>query len=75
MSVAEIEKEIVKLSQEELAQIAAWINEYMSDEWDKQMEADAAAGKFDVFEKMIDEARAKGELLPMPHESRSKPTS
>lgn len=41
-TVQEIERAIEKLSEEELAEIRAWI-------WDRDIENDAAAGRFDAL--------------------------
>jgi hypothetical protein len=56
MSVDEIEKAIVKLSAEDRAKLRAWLEEMDADEWDRQIEADVAAGKLD---KLADEAIAE----------------
>jgi hypothetical protein len=55
MSVEELEKAIAKLPSEELARFRAWFEEFMADAWDKQIERDILAGKFD---KLADEALA-----------------
>ncbi len=47
MSVLELEQAISQLSAEELSRFAEWFEEFMADEWDKQIERDVAAGKFD----------------------------
>ena len=50
MNVVEsIEKEIEKLSPKELAEFRQWFHQYDADAWDKQIEADAAAGKLDIL--------------------------
>ncbi len=52
MSVLELEQAISQLPAEELSKFAAWFEEFMADEWDKQIERDVAAGKFDkIFAK------------------------
>jgi hypothetical protein len=45
------EKMVEQLTAEELAQFRKWFAEYDSDQWDEQIEADAAAGKLDALEK------------------------
>jgi len=47
MGVQELETAVRQLSRPELSEFARWFEEYLADEWDRQMEADAAAGKFD----------------------------
>jgi hypothetical protein len=47
MSVQELENAIRQLSPEDFAQLARWIDEFRSDQWDKQIEADIQAGRLD----------------------------
>ena len=42
-----LEREIEKLSAEELAAFRDWFANYDADAWDRQMEADVKAGKLD----------------------------
>lgn len=53
MSMTEIEQAITKLSQEELARFREWFEEYCTEVWDKQIEADAKSGRLD---RLISEA-------------------
>ena len=45
--VETLEREIEKLSAEELAAFREWFANYDADAWDRQMEADVKAGKLD----------------------------
>lgn len=45
--VETLEREVEKLSAEELAAFRDWFAKYDADAWDRQMEADAKAGKLD----------------------------
>ena len=54
MSVEELEKAVSKLPREELARFTAWFQDYLSEAWDRQMEADAETGKLD---ELIDQAK------------------
>ena len=47
MSVSQIESEIVRLAPEELRKLRAWFAEFDMEQWDRQIEADSAAGKLD----------------------------
>jgi hypothetical protein len=47
MSVQELEAAVRRLSPPDLTAFARWFEEYLADEWDRQIEADAAAGKLD----------------------------
>ena len=65
MSVLELEQAISKLPAEELSKFAAWFEEYMADEWDKQIERDMSAGKFDRINAEVDKAFAEGRCKPL----------
>jgi hypothetical protein len=54
--VEELEQDIMTLSPSELASLREWFQLYLADAWDRQIEADAAAGKFD---KLAREALAE----------------
>jgi len=47
--VQKIEQAIKHLSEQQLAEFRRWFAEFDADAWDKQIEADAAAGKLDAF--------------------------
>jgi hypothetical protein len=54
-----LEEEIKKLSPEELTQLREWLLERDAEEWDRQIERDAASGKLDkLFEKSVADHRA-----------------
>lgn len=65
MSVLELEKAISQLPAEELSQFAKWFEEYMADEWDKQIERDVAAGKFDKIFAKVDADIDAGRSTPL----------
>jgi hypothetical protein len=48
MSVQDLETAVTQLSQEELARFSQWFEEYVADKWDRQIEADVRAGRFDA---------------------------
>jgi hypothetical protein len=52
----QIEKSVAELSPEELKAFAAWFEALQADLWDKQIEADAKAGRLD---RLVAEARAE----------------
>ena len=56
-----IQEEIEKLDPEEWAKLYAWMLERDWEEWDRQIEEDAAAGKLDKLVKEAREADARGE--------------
>ena len=47
--VEQIENRIKNLSPEDLAKLRAWFAEFDAQTWDRQIEADSAAGKLDHF--------------------------
>ena len=48
-TVAEIEKAIQKLTPQEIKAVADWLAEFREEMWDRQIDADAKAGKLDKF--------------------------
>ncbi|MGC1307958.1 MAG: hypothetical protein WA885_12070 [Phormidesmis sp.] len=48
-NLTEIESAIHKLSQGEIRQLVDRLQEYLEDEWDKQIAVDAASGKLDAL--------------------------
>jgi hypothetical protein len=55
MTIDKLERAIAELPQEELAKFTAWFEEFLADQWDRQIEADAAAGKLDRLAQEADE--------------------
>jgi len=54
-----LEEEIKKLSPEEMAQLRDWLLERDAEQWDREIERDAASGRLDqVFEKSLADHRA-----------------
>ena len=49
MNLQELQDAVMQLSKEELASFSQWFDEYRSDKWDEQIEADAKAGRFDAM--------------------------
>jgi hypothetical protein len=67
MSLAEIKDAVAGLSQEQLAELTAFILEQDSgDAWDQQMTRDAAAGKLDFLTQEADQARRERTLRDWP---------
>jgi len=48
-TVAEIENAIQKLTPQEIKAVADWLQELREEMWDREIEADAKAGKLDKF--------------------------
>ena len=65
-TVQEIESAISKLKPEEIQAVGTWLDELREQMWDKQIEADAKAGRLD---KLMEEAKRDfegGRCKPLP---------
>jgi flagellar motility protein MotE (MotC chaperone) len=66
MTVLEkIEQQIAALDPKDVRKLGDWLDEYRAELWDKQIEADAKAGKLD---KLVADAKAQaaaGKLRPL----------
>ncbi len=59
MSLAELEKAVVNLSEEERAAFTAWFLEYDMTRWDRQIERDSKSGRLtDLMTRAVEEDRA-----------------
>jgi hypothetical protein len=65
-TVEEIKAAIAKLSLEQKAEIARWFHGWSDDEWDRQVKADAAAGRFGGLLAEVDREIDSGELKDLP---------
>ncbi len=68
-TVVEIKQDILNLPKAEYAELVEWLYELCEgewEEWDRQLEADIAAGRLDFFREQALEAKAKGELRCLP---------
>lgn len=65
MSVQEIQTAITQLPPDELANLIEWIEEYRADAWDRQIEKDVEAGRFDALRQRVREQRQAGQCRPM----------
>lgn len=66
MTLAQIKSAIKQLSEEERCELNAWLQDWPSDEWDKQMEADARSGKLDAMVNESVEEFKRGETRRFP---------
>jgi len=65
MSVQELETAVTQLSKEELATFSQWFQEYIADEWDRQIEADIRGGRFDAAGKRAKADYDAGRCTPL----------
>ena len=55
MSVDELQAAVSHLSTEELSRFSAWFEEFLADQWDRQIEADILAGRLDEAGRRADQ--------------------
>ncbi len=55
MSLEDLESAVSHLSSGELARFREWFDEFAADQWDRQIEADIVAGRFDAAGKRADQ--------------------
>ena len=65
MSVQDIETAVARLSKEDLTQFSQWFEEYIADDWDRQIEADILAGRFDAAGKRAKADYEAGRCTPL----------
>jgi hypothetical protein len=64
-TVTEIENALRQMPVEDARAVAAWLQEYLDEKWDKQIDEDIDAGRLDkVAEKAINDYRA-GRVKPL----------
>ena len=61
-TVQEIKQAILNLPKSEYAEIIEWLYELEEEEWDRQIEDDAAAGRLDFLKAQAEEAKRNGTL-------------
>ena len=64
-TVEEIKTAISKLSLEHRAELIAELCGWIDDDWDRQMKADADAGKLASLNRETDAAHAAGQTIPL----------
>jgi hypothetical protein len=65
MSIQELESEVARLSQPDLAAFSQWFEEFVADAWDEQIETDIANGKLDHLARQADEHFDAGRCTPL----------
>jgi hypothetical protein len=64
-TVLEIKEAIDRLSPQEYCELMSVLHPFEDDDWDRQMTADAAAGKFAVINAAADQEYAAGRTRPI----------
>ena len=65
MSIEEIETVVSSLPAAELARFSQWFEEFMADQWDRQIEQDALAGRLDTALQRADDHYEAGRCTPL----------
>lgn len=63
--VEKLENDIMTLSRSEVAALRDWFQCYLADQWDKQIEADAKAGKLDDLARQALAEHQAGRTRPL----------
>jgi hypothetical protein len=66
MSVEEIQSAVSQLPAEELDRFSRWFEEFLAEQWDRQIEADILAGRLDAAGRRADEEFEAGRCTPLP---------
>lgn len=65
MSIEQLESAVSGLSPDELARFSQWFEEFMADQWDRQIEQDMRSGRLDAALQRTDEHRNAGRVTPL----------
>ena len=64
-TVKELQQAILKLPEEDYAELLRWLLELDWEKWDRELEEDVQAGRLDALSAEALEAKAKGILKPL----------
>lgn len=64
-SLQEIETAIAQLPKAEAHQLLNWLQDYLEDEWDRQIEADAKSGRLDKLSRRAEADIAANQVKPL----------
>ncbi len=65
MDIKEIESAIAQLPPSELAELAAWFEEFHAEGWDRQLEQDVKAGRLDALLEQAEQDFERGQCKPL----------
>lgn len=60
MNITELKTAVKQLPQNELAEFVEWFEEFQESLWDRQIEEDLKAGKFDRLRRQAEQAFSEG---------------
>jgi hypothetical protein len=66
MSIEELQSAVAQLPSEELDRFSRWFEEFLADQWDRQIEADILSGRLDDAGRRADEEFESGRCTPLP---------
>ena len=64
MNIEELESAVSGLPADELTKFSQWFEEFMADQWDRQIEQDMLAGRLDAALKRADDHYEAGRCTP-----------
>lgn len=65
MSVEELESLVSSLPAGELSKFSQWFEEFMADQWDRQIEQDSLSGRLDAALQRADDHHEAGRCTPL----------
>jgi hypothetical protein len=65
MSVDELQAAVAQLPTEELNRFSQWFEEFVAEQWDRQIEADILAGRLDAAGRRADGDFEAGRCTPL----------
>jgi hypothetical protein len=65
MSVEELQAAVTRLPADELNRFSRWFEEFLAEQWDRQIEADILAGRLDAAGRRADENFEAGRCTPL----------
>jgi hypothetical protein len=65
MNIEELEAAVAHLPPSELARFSQWFEEFMAEQWDRQIETDIRAGRLDKAGQQADEDFEAGRCKPL----------
>ncbi len=70
-AIEEIEAAIERLPRDQFFRLLTWLRSRFEDEWDREIEADAKAGKLDQFAREALAEYHAGQTTPFPPDEQS----
>lgn len=63
MNITELKTVVSKLPQNQLAELIEWLDEFQEPIWDKHIEDDLKAGKFNLLIRQTEQAFSEGKCM------------